>query len=261
MAQTHVHSANARAIPTSIKVTVPGFEARPSNPCRCRFRAQDIQRDSLPRPRRRPCRALRKLFLHGRHSLSQPITSPCSLSASPIRHHTVPYPSTSTPTAKTCSSPPYVSSSLMPRPDSFNARVRGPSHIDFKTATTGIAAKARLAILSPPSMILARRRRLIRRCSRSSIFSRVISPSGESTHTCAEFFFPSEAHVSSLERFPYRTRTCVRLLVSYSRHTNFCSLSARSTGCIRTWLCQGSTTMACGGSWMSFVCTSLPWDR
>uniref|UniRef100_A0A0W0FH69 UTP--glucose-1-phosphate uridylyltransferase n=1 Tax=Moniliophthora roreri TaxID=221103 RepID=A0A0W0FH69_MONRR len=29
-----------------------------------------------------------------------------------------------------------------PRSDSFNARVRGTSHIDFKTATTGVAAKA-----------------------------------------------------------------------------------------------------------------------
>ncbi|KAI0769683.1 UTP-glucose-1-phosphate uridylyltransferase [Trametes elegans] len=34
------------------------------------------------------------------------------------------------------------SDSLMPRSDSFNARVRGTSHIDFKTATTGVAAKA-----------------------------------------------------------------------------------------------------------------------
>ncbi|KAK7692934.1 hypothetical protein QCA50_004575 [Cerrena zonata] len=32
--------------------------------------------------------------------------------------------------------------SLMPKSDSFNARVRGTSHIDFKTATTGVAAKA-----------------------------------------------------------------------------------------------------------------------
>lgn len=32
--------------------------------------------------------------------------------------------------------------SLMPRTESFNARVRGASHIDFKTATTGVAAKA-----------------------------------------------------------------------------------------------------------------------
>ena len=31
---------------------------------------------------------------------------------------------------------------LAPRADSFNARVRGTSHIDFKTATTGVAAKA-----------------------------------------------------------------------------------------------------------------------
>lgn len=35
-----------------------------------------------------------------------------------------------------------MSSSLMPRSESFNARVRGTSHIDFKTATTGVAAKA-----------------------------------------------------------------------------------------------------------------------
>ncbi|KIJ40970.1 hypothetical protein M422DRAFT_209696 [Sphaerobolus stellatus SS14] len=32
--------------------------------------------------------------------------------------------------------------SLMPKSDSFNARTRGSSHIDFKTATTGVAAKA-----------------------------------------------------------------------------------------------------------------------
>ncbi|EMD32022.1 hypothetical protein CERSUDRAFT_58921 [Gelatoporia subvermispora B] len=31
---------------------------------------------------------------------------------------------------------------LVPRSESFNARVRGSSHIDFKTATTGVAAKA-----------------------------------------------------------------------------------------------------------------------
>ncbi|KAI8975803.1 UTP-glucose-1-phosphate uridylyltransferase [Trametes punicea] len=35
-----------------------------------------------------------------------------------------------------------ASDSLMPRSESFNARVRGASHIDFKTATTGVAAKA-----------------------------------------------------------------------------------------------------------------------
>jgi UTP--glucose-1-phosphate uridylyltransferase len=37
--------------------------------------------------------------------------------------------------------PIIMSHSLMPRSDSFNARVRGTSHIDFKTATTGVAAK------------------------------------------------------------------------------------------------------------------------
>nr|AJV26451.1 UDP-glucose pyrophosphorylase [Vanderbylia robiniophila] len=35
-----------------------------------------------------------------------------------------------------------TSDSLMPKSDSFNARVRGASHIDFKTSTTGVAAKA-----------------------------------------------------------------------------------------------------------------------
>lgn len=35
-----------------------------------------------------------------------------------------------------------MSDSLMPRSDSFNVRVRGASHIDFKTSTTGVAAKA-----------------------------------------------------------------------------------------------------------------------
>ena len=34
------------------------------------------------------------------------------------------------------------SDSLLPKSDSFNARVRGASPIDFKTSTTGVAAKA-----------------------------------------------------------------------------------------------------------------------
>lgn len=37
---------------------------------------------------------------------------------------------------------PNTMATLAPRADSFNARVRGSSHIDFKTATTGVAAKA-----------------------------------------------------------------------------------------------------------------------
>lgn len=35
-----------------------------------------------------------------------------------------------------------MASNLLPRAESFNARVRGSSHIDFKTATTGVAAKS-----------------------------------------------------------------------------------------------------------------------
>ena len=35
-----------------------------------------------------------------------------------------------------------MSSTLLPRNDSLKDRVRGSSHIDFKTATTGISAKA-----------------------------------------------------------------------------------------------------------------------
>ncbi|KAF7315544.1 UTP-glucose-1-phosphate uridylyltransferase [Mycena indigotica] len=34
-----------------------------------------------------------------------------------------------------------ANANLMPRADSFNARVRGTSHIDFRTATTGVSAK------------------------------------------------------------------------------------------------------------------------
>lgn len=40
------------------------------------------------------------------------------------------------------SPPPRTMATLNPRADSLNARVRGSSHIDFKTATTGVAAKA-----------------------------------------------------------------------------------------------------------------------
>jgi UTP--glucose-1-phosphate uridylyltransferase len=32
--------------------------------------------------------------------------------------------------------------SLLPRPDSFGARTRGASHIDFRTATTGVIGKS-----------------------------------------------------------------------------------------------------------------------
>lgn len=44
----------------------------------------------------------------------------------------------------TTTSPVYfnMSASLMPRSDSYPARVRGTSHMDFKAATTGVAAKA-----------------------------------------------------------------------------------------------------------------------
>ena len=35
-----------------------------------------------------------------------------------------------------------MASNLLPRAESFNSRVRGSSHIDFKTATTGVAAKS-----------------------------------------------------------------------------------------------------------------------
>ncbi|KAI0062911.1 UTP-glucose-1-phosphate uridylyltransferase [Artomyces pyxidatus] len=35
-----------------------------------------------------------------------------------------------------------MASSLLPRADSFNTRVRGSSHVDFKTATTGVIGKA-----------------------------------------------------------------------------------------------------------------------
>jgi len=61
--------------------------------------------------------------------LSTNTTHPVHIPSSPSHLHP-PSPSSST------------MATLAPRADSFNARVRGTSHIDFKTATTGVAAKA-----------------------------------------------------------------------------------------------------------------------
>ena len=53
-----------------------------------------------------------------------------------------PSPSSSSLRRPPADVPTSAMDSLMPKSDSFNARVRGASHIDFKTATTGVAAKA-----------------------------------------------------------------------------------------------------------------------
>ena len=58
----------------------------------------------------------------------------------PVHIPKSPYVSPSHP--RRPSPPSSTMATLAPRADSFNARVRGSSHIDFKTATTGVAAKA-----------------------------------------------------------------------------------------------------------------------
>ena len=97
--------------------------------------------------------------------------------------------------------------SLMPRSDS--ARLRGPSQMDFKTATTGVAAKAmrneisnlvrsvsdpatkKVYSPSPPlhptsnSLIASDHRRSTQRCSRSFTSSHVTSPSALTRWNCA----------------------------------------------------------------------------
>ena len=96
--------------------------------------------------------------------------------------------------------------SLMPnRAESFNTRTRGTSHIDFKTATTGVAAKAMRNELShlvstisdpqekkvrPPraayaSRLTSARRTLTWRCNPSSSSSPATSPSAPRARICA----------------------------------------------------------------------------
>ncbi|KAL5507109.1 UGP1 [Sanghuangporus vaninii] len=59
------------------------------------------------------------------------------------RHRTVQSPVTpSSPSSFTTISRMMSSKTLLPTSDSASSRVRGASHIDFKTATTGVAAKA-----------------------------------------------------------------------------------------------------------------------
>lgn len=66
----------------------------------------------------------------------RPTQSPAAFAVAPQLIST-----TITPPVHILSSSSNMSSSLLPRND-LSARVRGTSHIDFKTATTGIAAKA-----------------------------------------------------------------------------------------------------------------------
>ena len=65
--------------------------------------------------------------------LSTNTTQPVHIPKSP--YVSLPHPHRPSPSSRTMAT-------LAPRADSFNARVRGSSHIDFKTATTGVAAKA-----------------------------------------------------------------------------------------------------------------------
>lgn len=103
-----------------------------------------------------------------------------------------------------------MSESLMPKSDSFSARVRGSSHIDFKTATTGVAAKAMRNELSnlvntvkepetkkvrPTHRIYSRSRtdfasaRLSTlKCNPFSIFSLVIFRNVQRARTCTSRF-------------------------------------------------------------------------
>lgn len=103
-----------------------------------------------------------------------------------------------------------MSDSLMPRSDSFNVRVRGASHIDFKTSTTGVAAKAMrnelsalvntvkeletrkvrvchsiFSHLSPNVEIASHSRLSTLRCSRSSTSSPVIFQTALVAKNCA----------------------------------------------------------------------------
>jgi len=75
---------------------------------------------------------------------------------------------------------------LAPRSDSLNARVRGGSHIDFKTATTGVAAKAMRNELS----------RLVSTCEDDA---KKVRPNLQ--HTCSSFLMRSSLLTPKCNRF------------------------------------------------------------
>ncbi|KAI0305751.1 UTP--glucose-1-phosphate uridylyltransferase-domain-containing protein [Multifurca ochricompacta] len=97
------------------------------------------------------------LSIYKRHHRPRPILPRSSsspnlidilLSDHPISlNHLDPYPPHSSPSypqqkSKSSSSSTKQMATLLPRPDSFNVRTRGASHIDFKTATTGVIGKS-----------------------------------------------------------------------------------------------------------------------
>jgi len=77
---------------------------------------------------------------------------------------------------------------LAPRTDPINARVRGGSHIDFKTATTGVAAKAMRNELS----------HLVSTCKEDH---KKVSP--HIPYTCLSFLIPQQAFDSEMQAFFY----------------------------------------------------------
>lgn len=77
---------------------------------------------------------------------------------------------------------------LAPRTDPLNARVRGGSHIDFKTATTGVAAKAMRNEIS----------HLVSTCEDHA---KKVSP--HIPYTCLSFFNPQQAFDTEMQSFFY----------------------------------------------------------
>ena len=95
---------------------------------------------------------------------------------------------------------------LAPRADAFNARVRGGSHIDFKTATTGVAAKAMRNEIS----------RLVGTVEDSAT-KKVCPPSRRTTHPLIS---PSQAFDTEMQAFFY---LFTRYLSERAKNVDLCA--------------------------------------
>lgn len=95
----------------------------------------------------------------------------------------------------------------MPKTDTLNARIRGSSHIDFKTATTGVAAKAM-------------------RNEISRIVSTVEDPATKKVRVCLRF-----SAMSTLNGYRHSTLKCkafstsLRVICPTEQRAKICELS------------------------------------
>ena len=112
----------------------------------------------------------------------------------------------------------YSSTSMSLRPESFNARVRGTSHIDFKTATTGVAAKSMRNELS--RLVSTIDDPVAKKVHFPNLLSVLSNPplSRLSIPKCNTFFTSSLVTSQSVLKMLICTSISSRLILFYSNH-------------------------------------------